>query len=87
MIAKKTPPEQLALKCFTEPLSCSISDIERAGETILDVMLENIKLRAFIRRLTHPEDLGHAVTSEVRQLAASVLRGEQPVEAAPSTKE
>ena len=53
---------------------------------MLDLLRENGQLRAFIRRLTHPEDLGHAVTSEVRQLAAKVLRGEASHPAAPITE-
>lgn len=54
--------------------------------TPLDILLENSNLRAFIRRLVHPEDLGHAVTPEVRQLAAKVLRGEVSHPAAPTTE-
>ncbi len=85
MTAEKTPLG-LAMQCVAEPLSRSIDDIEKAGEIMLDLMLENGALRAFIRRLTNPEDLGHAVTPEVRQLAASVLRGKKPIKAAPKTQ-
>ncbi len=86
MSAGKTPLE-LAMQCIAHPLSRGISDIEQTGEAMLDLLRENGQLRAFIRRLTHPEDLGHAVTSEVRQLAAKVLRGEVSPPAAPTTQE
>lgn len=33
----------------------------------------NAKLRAFLLRLLDPEDLGHAVTSEVRKLARELV--------------
>lgn len=34
----------------------------------------NMELRAFIIRLLDPEDLGHAVSAEVRQAARDALR-------------
>lgn len=34
----------------------------------------NLQLRAFLLRLTDPDDLGHAVSAEVRAQAMSVLR-------------
>jgi hypothetical protein len=34
----------------------------------------NLELRAFILRLLDPEDLGHAVSNEVRQAALEALR-------------
>lgn len=34
----------------------------------------NMELRAFIIRLLDPEDLGHAVSDEVRQAARDALR-------------
>lgn len=47
----------------------------------LGTQLENERHRSkektdFLRRLLHPEDLGHAVTHEVRQLAYSILNNE-----------
>lgn len=33
---------------------------------------------AFLKRLVHPEDLGHAVSSEVRNLAYQLLINESP---------
>jgi len=44
--------------------------IERAAERITE---HNIKLRSFLLRLIDPEDLGHAVTNEVRQLANELV--------------
>ena len=32
----------------------------------------------FLKRLVHPEDLGHCVTSEVRNLAYQLLINESP---------
>jgi hypothetical protein len=32
----------------------------------------NVRLRMFLLRLTDPDDLGHAVTPEVRRLAAEL---------------
>lgn len=34
----------------------------------------NMELRAFVIRLLDPEDLGHAVSNEVRQAARDALR-------------
>lgn len=34
----------------------------------------NMELRAFIIRLLDPEDMGHAVSNEVRQAAREALR-------------
>lgn len=34
----------------------------------------NVELRTFLLRLLHPEDLGHAVSQEVRKLVSEVLR-------------
>jgi hypothetical protein len=33
---------------------------------------------AFLKRLVHPEDLGHAVSAEVRNLAYQLLINESP---------
>lgn len=65
----------LAIQCMCHPLSRSIEDIENAGTALIDALNERVMLRSFARRLIDPEDLGHAVTSEVRQLAAAALRG------------
>jgi hypothetical protein len=43
-------------------------------DTLEQIVDRNLALRAFILRLLDPEDLGHAVTDEVRKLAADVLR-------------
>lgn len=45
--------------------------IELAAERITD---HNIKLRTFLLRLLDPEDLGHAVTNEVRALARDLVK-------------
>lgn len=44
--------------------------LRRAAERIAD---HNVQLRTFLLRLLDPEDLGHAVTLEVRQKAQSLL--------------
>jgi hypothetical protein len=44
--------------------------IELAAERITD---HNVKLRAFLLRLIDPEDLGLAVTDEVRKLASGLI--------------
>jgi hypothetical protein len=36
--------------------------------------LETQRLRSFLTRLIDPEDLGHAVTAEVRQKVSALLR-------------
>jgi hypothetical protein len=44
------------------------------AQAALAIMAErNARLRAFAQRLLHPEDLGHAVTAEVRDLAREAL--------------
>lgn len=43
---------------------------------------KNVKLRSFLLRLLNPEDLGHAVTGEVRDCARELL-GMQRVESRP----
>ena len=53
------------------------SPLEMAAEAIA---LNNVELRVLLLRLIDPEDLGHAVSSEVRQLIAQKLnrpRGEE----------
>lgn len=53
------------------------SDVEQmVAESIAE---RNVKLRTFILRLLNPEDLGHAVTAEVRD-AARVALGMRPAE-------
>lgn len=42
-----------------------------AAERIAD---HNIRLRSFLLRLLDPEDLGHAVTNEVRRLASELVK-------------
>lgn len=44
--------------------------IELAAERITE---HNVMLRAFLLRLIDPEDLGHAVTNEVRRLAGELV--------------
>jgi hypothetical protein len=46
-----------------------------AAERLAD---RNVELRTFLLRLLHPEDLGHAVTTEVRDAVRKVLRMESP---------
>lgn len=49
----------------------SKSPIELAAERITD---HNIRMRSFLLRLLDPEDLGHAVTNEVRDLASELVK-------------
>jgi hypothetical protein len=45
-----------------------------AAERLAD---RNVELRTFLLRLLHPEDLGHAVSGEVRDAVRKVLRMEK----------
>ena len=54
--------------------------IEAAAARLAD---RNVKLREFLLRLTDPEDLGHAVTPEVRRIALA-LATNQDATALPS---
>lgn len=51
-----------------------MSSIELAAEAIA---MHNVQLRCFLLRLIDPEDLGHAVSEEVRQLALKLLNRER----------
>lgn len=57
-----------------QDLAGSFSALEKAAERIT---MHNIKLRVFLMRLCDAEDLGHAVTNEVRQLASELLTMER----------
>ena len=46
------------------------SPLEMAAEAIT---MHNVELRVLLLRLIDPEDLGHAVSSEVRQLIKQLL--------------
>ena len=48
-----------------------MSPIELAAQRLA---AHNVQLRAFLLRLLDPEDLGHAVTGEVRQLASQLVK-------------
>jgi hypothetical protein len=45
--------------------------LELAAERLAD---HNVRLRSFLLRLLDPEDLGHAVTDEVRRLANDLVK-------------
>jgi hypothetical protein len=47
-----------------------MSSIELAAEAIA---MHNIKLRCLLLRMIDPEDLGHAVSEEVRELISQAL--------------
>ena len=47
-----------------------MSSIELAAEAIA---MHNVKLRCLLLRLIDPEDLGHAVSEEVRVLICQIL--------------
>lgn len=51
---------------FAERKSVELAMAERLAD-------RNVQLRSFLLRLLHPEDLGHAVTPEVRDEARVVL--------------
>lgn len=48
----------------------SASALEAAAERIT---MHNVRMRVFLLRLVDHEDLGHAVTNEVRELASALL--------------
>lgn len=54
--------------------------VEKAAQRLAD---HNVRLRTFLLRLLDPDDLGHAVTPEVRKLASELVknpRGERPAQ-------
>lgn len=51
-------------------LQADILTLTRAAERIAD---HNVQLRSFLLRLLDPDDLGWAVTDEVRALACALL--------------
>lgn len=56
----------------SQPLSSSKQQEQvllRAAESLADY---NVRLRSFLLRLCDPDDLGHSVSAEVRQLAAEL---------------
>lgn len=54
----------------TKEITVSLSDeIAKLEATVEQMVERNVSLRIFLLRLTDPEDLGHAVSSEVRRLA------------------
>lgn len=50
-----------------------MTDIEALTAAAERITAHNVALRSFILRLLDPEDLGHAVTPEVRLKASRVL--------------
>nr|DAF60668.1 MAG TPA: Iron dependent repressor [Podoviridae sp. ctwJH20] len=50
-----------------------MSDIETLRAAAERIAAHNVALRSFVLRLLDPEDLGHAVSAEVRQRASSLL--------------
>jgi hypothetical protein len=63
-----TQPEALRLADELESCSLHVGDPEQA-----QAAAELRRLHDFIARLLDPEDLGHAVTAEVRQKASALL--------------
>lgn len=51
-------------------MSIEYNALRAAAEAIAG---RNVELRSFLLRLLDPEDLGHAVTHEVRQLAREMV--------------
>ena len=50
-----------------------MSDIETLRAAADRIAAHNVALRSFLLRLLDPEDLGHAVSAEVRQKATGLL--------------
>lgn len=50
------------------------SDIETLRAAAERIAARNVALRSFLLRLLDPEDLGHAVTAEVRQKVSALLK-------------
>lgn len=50
-----------------------MSDIQTLNAAAERITGHNIQLRAFLLRLLDPDDLGYAVTAEVRELASRLL--------------
>jgi hypothetical protein len=48
--------------------------LDKAAEVIA---LHNVQLRSLLLRLLDPEDLGHAVSAEVRQLIVGIINRPQ----------
>jgi hypothetical protein len=53
-----------------QEMSDSKQSLERAAERITD---HNVAMRSFLLRMLDPEDLGLAVTNEVRELARKLV--------------
>ena len=53
------------------------SDIEILRSAAERISSQNVALRSFLLRLLDPEDLGHAVTAEVRQKVSTLLNSEK----------
>lgn len=54
-----------------EEMKTPKTPLELAAERITD---HNVAMRSFLMRLIDPEDLGHAVTNEVRALACKLVK-------------
>lgn len=52
----------------------SAAALEAAAERIT---MHNVRMRVFLMRLVDAEDLGHAVTNDVRKLASELLTMER----------
>jgi hypothetical protein len=50
-----------------------MNDIETLRAAAERITAHNVALRSFLLRLLDPEDLGHAVTREVREKATTLL--------------
>ena len=50
-----------------------MTDVEIMRAAAERITAHNVALRSFLLRLLDPEDLGHAVTPEVRQKASTLL--------------
>jgi len=51
-------------------ITAGAAALERAAVHITD---HNVRMRTFMLRIVDPEDLGHAVTDEVRRMAGALL--------------
>lgn len=50
-----------------------MSDIEIMRQAAERIAEHNVQLRSFLLRLLDPDDLGHAVSAEVRSLASRII--------------
>ena len=58
------------MKLTSHTMQEQLASTQAVAEALAD---KNVRLRSFLLRLLNPEDLGHAVTGEVRDCARELL--------------